>query len=99
MRGAHHSSMDRFFPRLGALLGATAALFAVFFLVARPWYLRWGATAEDQRRPLPGDDIAIGTGPGETRAIAIHAPPAKIWPWLAQLGQDRGGFYSFERLE
>ena len=22
-----------------------------------------------------------------------------MWPWLAQIGQDRGGFYSYESLE
>ena len=34
-----------------------------------------------------------------TRAITIHAPIEDAWPWLAQLGQDRGGFYSFDLLE
>ena len=24
---------------------------------------------------------------------------ARVWPWLAQLGQDRGGFYSYRVLE
>jgi hypothetical protein len=34
-----------------------------------------------------------------TRALTVHAPPAAIWPWLVQLGQGRGGFYSYEWLE
>ncbi len=35
----------------------------------------------------------------EARAITIRAPIEQVWPWLAQLGQDRGGFYSFDLLE
>ncbi|KUG57330.1 hypothetical protein AVL61_14495 [Kocuria rosea subsp. polaris] len=31
--------------------------------------------------------------------MTVDAPPERIWPWLAQLGQGRGGLYSFERLE
>jgi hypothetical protein len=44
---------------------------------------------------------AWGMRPGEGRghAVEIDAPPAEVWPWLAQIGQDRGGFYSYEWLE
>jgi hypothetical protein len=31
--------------------------------------------------------------------ITIRAPADSVWPWLVQLGQDRGGFYSHSRLE
>jgi hypothetical protein len=34
-----------------------------------------------------------------TRAITVHAPAAQVWPWIAQLGQGRGGFYSYDTLE
>src|SRR6185312_9811588 len=34
-----------------------------------------------------------------TRAIAISAPADQVWPWIAQLGQGRGGFYSYDFLE
>jgi len=81
-------------------LGATFAVIVVaFFLVVRPWYQRWGATDEEIARPLPGDEI-IPTAVGqETRAITIQASVDHVWPWLAQLGQDRGGFYSYDLLE
>jgi hypothetical protein len=35
----------------------------------------------------------------QTNAITIHAPFDQIWPWLVQLGQAKGGFYSLESLE
>jgi proline iminopeptidase len=32
-------------------------------------------------------------------AITIDAPPAKVWPWLVQMGVDRGGWYSWDNLD
>ena len=48
---------------------------------------------------LPGDEIVPAARSRETRAITIAAPAAQVWPWLAQLGQDRAGFYSYRLLE
>jgi hypothetical protein len=85
--------------RLLALLGTVAATFLVFLVLVRPWYLRWGATDYDTLRSLPGDEIIPDAVTQETRAITIAAPIERVWPWVAQLGQDRGGFYSFDLLE
>ena len=49
--------------------------------------------------PLPGDDEVPHPGLRMTRAVTIEAPPSDVWPWLAQIGQDRGGFYSYSWLE
>lgn len=68
-------------------------------LLARRWQLRWGATAEDVRASLPGDEILAEPDLVATRAITIRAPAVSVWPWLAQLGQGRGGFYSYDALE
>jgi hypothetical protein len=76
----------------------TAAL-ALYVLKGRPWLLHWGATADELRRTLPGDELVPDPGTESTRAVTIGAPPDEIWPWLAQTGQDRGGFYSYEWLE
>lgn len=81
-----------------ALAGIFLVLVAVFFSFIRPWYLTWGATPEEQAMALPGDQFAVGDHV-ETRAITINAPAKMVWPWLAQLGQDRGGFYSYDILE
>ena len=82
-----------------ALLTAVAAILLLFLLFVRPWYLRWGATDADLSRSLPGDEIIPNAAAQETRAISIAAPADSVWPWLAQLGQDRGGFYSYDLLE
>ena len=85
-----------FRPRAGAgrlvrplaLLGA--ALPWAYFLAIRPWHRRWGATEEEAGMPLPGDDLVPEPGYQHTRAVTIRAPAEAVWPWLAQIGQDRG---------
>lgn len=85
--------------RLLALVFVFATLLMIFLLVVQPWYQRWGATDDEIAAPLPGDSIAINATSQDTRAITIDRPIDHVWPWLAQLGQDRGGFYSFDLLE
>lgn len=67
--------------------------------ITRRWYRRWGATDEEDRMVLPGDEVVPGARLCSTRAITLPAPPASVWPWLVQLGQERGGLYSYELLE
>lgn len=65
----------------------------------RPRHLRWGATDEEAARAMPGDDLVREPQYVTTRAITIHAPPERIWPWLVQMGEGRGGFYSYVWIE
>lgn len=60
---------------------------------------RWGATPEEVRRGLPGDEFVPEPAWSYTHAITIDAPRSAVWPWLVQLGQGRGGFYWYEELE
>jgi hypothetical protein len=83
---------------LSIALGTAAAGAAAYGLV-RPWFLRWGATDEEIRGPWAGDDITPDAAYQATRAITIQAPADEVWPWVAQIGQDRGGFYSYTWLE
>jgi hypothetical protein len=80
-----------------ALLGTAAT--ALYALVVRPWHLRWGAEPGDEQRELPGDELLPQDRTRILHAVTIDAPAEEVWPWLAQLGQDRGGFYSYEWLE
>jgi hypothetical protein len=85
----------RYVAAATALAGAGAAC----VLLARPWHLRWGATEQESRAPLPGDDLLANPDLAATRAITVGASTAEVWPWIAQLGQGRGGFYSYDFLE
>jgi len=62
----------------------------------RPRLFRWGATDEEAERVLPGDDEVPGAQIHGTRAITIDAPPEQVWPWLAQIGYRRAGWYAFD---
>jgi len=79
-------------------IGAGGALTASM-LQFRRWHRHWGATADEVTRALPGDDLIRGPLYQTTRAVTIRAAQETIWAWLIQIGQGRGGFYSFDRLE
>jgi hypothetical protein len=90
----------RALTRLGLLVAVTLGLFTLYSQAYKPWFERWGATDSEVRRALPGDEIVTDPAAAqETRAITIRAPADRVWPWVAQLGQDRAGFYSYEILE
>jgi hypothetical protein len=61
--------------------------------------MRWGATEEEARRPLPGDEMSPHPKWVATRAVTIHAPADRVWKWLVQLGCKRGGWYSYDLLD
>jgi len=84
------------------LLSAGAAIAVLTLLyhgVIRPWHLRWGTIGDETTRPLPGDDFAEESNTPATHAIIINASAEEVWPWLVQMGQGRGGFYSYTWLE
>ena len=76
-----------------------ALLGLVYWTTVRPRMLNWGATPAEVARSLPGDEFLPDAGSESTMAISIDAPPDAIWPWLRQLGQEQGGFYSYEWAE
>lgn len=80
----------------GAVLAGSAA---GAWSRVRPRLMAWGASWDEVVRPLPGDDIVDNPVYVTTRAITVVASPAAVWPWLVQLGQNRGGFYSYDWLE
>lgn len=65
----------------------------------RGWASRWGATLPEAGKPLPGDELVPAPRIQSTRAITIEAPPDIVWGWVVQIGQERGGLYSYEGLE
>jgi len=78
---------------LGALpLFATAPLY-------RHWHMQWGATDEEVRSLMPGDDLVPLASFNATRAITIEVPPDRVWPWIVQMGYRRAGFYTYDLLD
>jgi len=70
----------------------------VYATVVRPRFRTWGSTRIERAKRYPGDieqDPRLVT----TRAVTVQAPAEEVWRWLVQIGQDRGGFYSYDWLE
>jgi hypothetical protein len=80
---------------LGAALSAALLLYVA---AGRPWLRTWGTSDRERTEPLAGDELVPARWQ-TTRAVAIHAPAAQVWPWLIQLGYERGGWYSYDWLE
>ncbi|HET6172764.1 MAG TPA: hypothetical protein VFD90_09165 [Gaiellales bacterium] len=91
MRASHR------YARSSLVIGFGAAVLAG--RLARRRYLRWGASDAELSAHLPGDELMARADITATRAITIGAAPAAVWPWIAQLGQGRGGFYTYDALE
>lgn len=64
-----------------------------------PWYRKWGATADEAQRGLPGDELAPHPRSEFTCALTVQAPIESVWPWLVQLGCQRAGWYSYDLLD
>jgi hypothetical protein len=85
---------------LAALEGAALI---VWNLVATPFVgrrrRRWGTVGTEADDPLPGDEFVSEPKWSYTLGIAVDASPEEVWPWIAQIGQGRGGFYTYQTLE
>ena len=79
-----------------ATAGAASALYAVWI---RPRLLTWGATPDEVTRHYPGDEFVPDADGVSTMATTLPAPPEEVWAWLVQMGGDRGGWYSWDRLD
>ncbi|MCM2579380.1 hypothetical protein [Streptomyces meridianus] len=86
--------------RAGLLPLVTASAAAVLYTFwFRPRMLTWGATEEETNRACPGDAIVPDPDSTSTMATTLPAPPGAVWAWLVQMGGDRGGWYSWDRLD
>ncbi len=81
------------------ILGVAGAAAVAYGAWVRPRLARWGATDEEVTGPYPGAELVRGGKRSGAMAVTIDAPPDQVWPWLVQLGWDRGGWYSWDRLD
>jgi len=71
----------------------------LYWLLIRRWMSRWGATSSDLSRFMAGDSLLVDPTYSGTMAVSIDTPPDDIWPWLVQIGYQRGGLYSYDWLD
>jgi hypothetical protein len=83
-----------------SISGATQiAVQVLLYPLLREWRRQWGSTEEERALQLLGDELVAEPQWTYDHAISINARRSDVWPWLLQLGQGRGGFYSYEGLE
>jgi hypothetical protein len=75
------------------------ALAALYWFPVRSWMARWGTTPSDLIRVMAGDGLIAEPTYSGTMAIVVNASPEHIWPWLVQIGYQRGGLYSYDWLD
>ena len=92
-------SLHPVLAKLGAGLATLFVAYSAGVILFRPRYLTWGSSPQERIAPLPGDSLVPDARYRVDHVITIQAPVTKVWPWLAQIGQDRGGFYSLSSLE
>jgi hypothetical protein len=80
-------------------IGVLTLLTSVYLLWLKDWQMNWGANEQEVTRYMPGDELLIDPDFNSTRVVEIKAPPVKVWPWLVQMGINRGGFYTFDGLD
>ena len=85
-----------FIQILGVLILVIVIILLFYLVVLRPRSHRWGATSEEVQRSLPGDELVPNVKVGFTQAITINVPPEEVWPWLIQIGYQRGGWYTYD---
>jgi hypothetical protein len=78
--------------RDGLVASGEYAATALYGLLHPAWR-RSGATEHEERSSLAGDELVSNPNWEATRAITITSTPDAIWPWIAQMGYGRGGYY------
>lgn len=88
---------------IGVLAALEGAALIVWHILATPFIgakrRRWGTVGTEATDGLPGDEFVPQPKWTYTLAVAIDAPSEAVWPWIAQIGQGRGGFYTYQTLE
>jgi hypothetical protein len=86
-------------PSILVITSTLLVLVLLYLTLLRPWQLRWGATDDEIKRSMPGDDIVGKPSFNATRAVTINAPAENIYPWIVQMGLTRAGWYSYDLLD
>jgi len=90
-------------PGVGILAALEGAALIIWHVIATPFLgrkrLRWGAVGTEPNDSLPGDHLVPNPKWSYTLGVSVDASPGEVWPWIAQIGQGRGGFYTYQTLE
>jgi hypothetical protein len=89
----------KLFLKIMGVLCAAVIISIVAIVLLMPWMDRWGATTDEISASLSGDELVSSPRYVYNRAVTVHATPEQIYPWLAQMGAEKGGMYSYSWFE
>lgn len=92
------TKMNRW-QRLGIGVGIVLVVLIVGFTIVIRAANTWGATPAEVAKSLPGDELVSDPYVSWDNAVTINAPLEQVWPWIAQIGDDRAGYYSYMFIE
>lgn len=84
---------------VSGLFGAAGIALDLATPFLRPVRGHWGMSRAEALGSFPGDDCVPEPMWSWTHAVEIDARVDQVWPWVAQIGQDKAGFYSYQWLE
>lgn len=61
--------------------------------------MRTGVSDAEAHGSLPGDDLIAHPMVEWTRGVTVAVGADRVWPWLAQMGYGRGGWYTPEWVD
>jgi hypothetical protein len=92
------TKMKKILRLAGSLLGL-GVLVVIVIAALMPGMDRWGATDDEIAASFPGDELIPSPRYVYNRSVTVHAAPEQIYPWLVQMGAEKGGMYSYEWFE
>ncbi len=98
-RVEHRLPRDTLRDRIEACGGAAVMVASFLTPFLRSARSHWGLSEAEANRPRPGDELIQQPSWSWTHGVEIDADANDVWPWIAQIGADRGGFYSYQFLE
>lgn len=78
---------------------AVVIIIICYILFLRNFLLHWGSVKEEVNKYYAGDSILLKPDYESTLAVTINKSPSAVWPWVAQMGLNKAGFYSYTWLE
>lgn len=84
---------------LAGLVGSAGIVLDLLTPFLRGVRSHWGLDVAEAERDYPGDELVPHPRWGWTHGVEVDAPVDRVWGWVAQVGADRAGFYSYQWLE
>jgi hypothetical protein len=87
------------FLKVAGVLAALGIVAVLVMFALLPWMDRWGATEQEIAASFSGDELVPSPHVVYNRAVTINAAPEEVYPWIVQMGAEKGGMYSYTWFE